>query len=59
MDDREYFELDNFYEEFAKNWDQRRLPMRYEPHDTAVDVYRLWQEHNGGERRVPGAPTAA
>ncbi|MFJ8349359.1 nucleoside deaminase [Streptomyces sp. NPDC094153] len=59
VDDRRYFELDNFYEEFTKNWDERRLPMRYEPRDAAVDVHRLWQEHNGGERRVPGAPTAA
>ncbi|WP_225077183.1 nucleoside deaminase [Streptomyces sp. CoT10] len=59
VDDRKYFELDNFYEEFAKNWDERRLPMRYEPRDAAVEVYQLWQEHNGGERSVPGAPTAA
>ncbi|MFE9311841.1 nucleoside deaminase [Streptomyces sp. NPDC088353] len=59
VDDRKYFELDNFYEEFAKNWDERRLPMRYEPRDVAVEVYQLWQEHNGGQRRVPGAPTAA
>ncbi|GED90309.1 nucleoside deaminase [Streptomyces sp. 6-11-2] len=59
VDDRKYFELDNFYEEFAKNWDERRLPMRYEPRDAAVEVYQLWQEHNGGERRVPGAPTVA
>lgn len=59
VDDRKYFELDNFYDEFAKNWDERRLPMRHEPHDGAVDVYRLWQERNGGERRVAGAPTAS
>ncbi|GLX01988.1 nucleoside deaminase [Microtetraspora sp. NBRC 16547] len=58
VDDRKYFELDTFYAEFAKNWDERRLPMRYEPHEAAVDVYRLWQERNGGERRVAGAPTA-
>jgi hypothetical protein len=32
--------------------------MRHEPRDGAVDVYRLWQERNGGSRRVPGAPTA-
>ncbi|MFE7428898.1 hypothetical protein ACFU7B_26470, partial [Streptomyces sp. NPDC057545] len=36
----------------------RRLPMRHEPHEAAVDVYRFWQEHNGGDRRVAGAPTA-
>ncbi|MEU8764350.1 nucleoside deaminase [Streptomyces sp. NPDC048659] len=59
VDDRKYFELDNFYAEFAKDWDERRLPMRHEPRADAVDVYRAWQERNGGSRRVPGAPTAA
>lgn len=34
------------------------MPMRYEEHEGAVDVYRLWQERNGGERRVAGVPTA-
>ncbi|MFE6764566.1 nucleoside deaminase [Streptomyces sp. NPDC057689] len=58
IDDRKYFKLNSFYEEFAKPWEERWLPMRYEPRDTAVDVYRLWQERNGGERRVAGAPTA-
>ncbi|WP_067168789.1 nucleoside deaminase [Microtetraspora niveoalba] len=58
VDDRKYFELDTFYAEFGKSWDERRLPMRYEPREAAVDVYRLWQERNGGERRVAGAPTA-
>ncbi|MEZ0363855.1 nucleoside deaminase [Mycobacterium sp. pUA109] len=58
VDDRKYFELNTFYDEFAKPWDQRRLPMRHEPRDGAVDVYRLWQDRNHGDRRVPGAPTA-
>ncbi|WP_333891154.1 nucleoside deaminase [Mycolicibacterium gadium] len=56
VDDRKYFELDTFYPEFAKSWEQRRLPMRYEPREDAVDVYRLWQHRNGGDRRVSGAP---
>ncbi|MBY0288572.1 MAG: nucleoside deaminase [Mycobacteriaceae bacterium] len=56
VDDRKYFELDTFYPEFAKSWEQRRLPMRYEPREDAVDVYRLWQHLNGGDRRVSGAP---
>jgi tRNA(Arg) A34 adenosine deaminase TadA len=56
VDDRKYFELGTFYEEFAKPWDQRRLPMRYEPHDGAVAVYEYWQQRNGGDRRVAGAP---
>ncbi|MYR45754.1 nucleoside deaminase [Streptomyces sp. SID5910] len=58
VDDRKYFELDTFYDEFAKPWDERRLPTRYEPSESAVEVYRLWQDRNGGERRVVGAPTA-
>ena len=59
VDDRKYFELDTFYQEFATSWEQRRLPMRYEPRDDAVDVYRLWQERNGGDRRVTDAPRSA
>jgi guanine deaminase len=58
-DDRKYFELDTFYSEFAKDYTQRRLPMRYEERDAAVDVYKLWQERNGGERHVADAPTAS
>ncbi|MDM4139960.1 MULTISPECIES: nucleoside deaminase [Mycobacterium] len=48
VDDRKYFELSTFYDEFAKRWDQRRLPMRYEPNDEAGAVYRFWNERNGG-----------
>ncbi|WP_078315280.1 nucleoside deaminase [Mycobacterium sp. D16Q16] len=58
VDDRKYFELNTFYSEFAKPWDQRRLPMRHESRADAVDVYRLWQERNGGNRSVAGALTA-
>ena len=57
VDDRKYFELTNFYGEFAKAWQDRRLPMRYQPREAAIDVYRLWRHRNGGERRVSGAPT--
>lgn len=46
MDDRKYFELGTFYGEFAKPWNERRLPMRYAPRDAATDVYRAWQRHN-------------
>jgi hypothetical protein len=56
---RKYFELSTFYDEFAKPWQERRLPMCHEPRDGAVDVYRLWQDHDGGDRRVPGTPSAA
>ena len=41
-----YFDTNTFYGEFAKPFDQRRLPMRYEPHDDAVDVYKLFRERN-------------
>ncbi|OBI25091.1 nucleoside deaminase [Mycolicibacter sinensis] len=50
IDNRKYFEIDTFYDEFCKAWDKRRLPMRYQPSNAAIAVYRLWQEHNGGER---------
>ncbi|MGA4847186.1 nucleoside deaminase [Streptomyces sp. G5(2025)] len=58
VDDRKYFELDTFYSEFAKTWDERRLPMRYEAREDATAVYKFWQQRNGGERRVAGTPTA-
>ncbi|WP_179944044.1 MULTISPECIES: nucleoside deaminase [unclassified Mycobacterium avium complex (MAC)] len=57
VDDRKYFELSNFYAEFAKPFDERRLPMRYRPHPDAVDVYRLWNERNGGRRRSTVVPS--
>lgn len=41
-----YFEPDTLYAEFAKRWDERRLPMRYEPHDEAIEVFKLWRELN-------------
>ena len=52
VDDRKHFELGSFYHEFAKPWQERRLPMRYEPRPDAVDVYRAWHERNGGEQNV-------
>jgi guanine deaminase len=44
-----YFDPDTFYEEFGKPWDQRRLPMRYDPRNDAVGVFKLWRERRGGE----------
>jgi guanine deaminase len=58
LDDRKYFEVPTFYDEFAKSWDQRRLPMRYEPQVAAVDVYRFWNERNGGLRKSTIVPSA-
>lgn len=48
-------------DEFAKEWQDRRLPMRQEHRPDiragAVDVYRFRQEPNGGERSAIAAPT--
>jgi len=52
VDDRKYFELATFYDEFSKIWQDRRLPMRYEPRQDAIEVYRFWRQRNGGERQV-------
>ena len=39
-----YIEPSSFYDEFAKPWEQRRLPMRLESRADAVEVYRLFRE---------------
>lgn len=57
VDDRKYFEFATFYDEFAKDWDKRRLPMRYEPREDAIDVYRFWHERNGGKRQASDIQT--
>ncbi len=46
-DDRKYFTLSNFYDEFAKPWDRRRLPMTFASHPDGIHVYRRWKELNG------------
>jgi guanine deaminase len=45
-DDRKYFTLASFYDEFGKPWDERRLPMAYQPHPDGIAVYQRWQELN-------------
>jgi guanine deaminase len=45
-DDRKYFELENFYDEFSKPWQGRRLPMERRPEEEGVEVYRRWRELN-------------
>jgi hypothetical protein len=45
-DHPKYFEPSSFYAELAKPWAQRRLPMRYQPRDEAVEVYKLWRQRN-------------
>jgi guanine deaminase len=43
-----YYEPSEFYAEYGKPWQKRRLPMRYEPRDDIIEVYKLWQERNAG-----------
>ena len=45
-DDRRYFGFENFYQEFAKPWQDRNIPMFYQPDPKAANVYQLWQELN-------------
>lgn len=45
-DDRKYFQIDNFYDEFNKKWDQRNLPMEYCPNQEGINVYKEWMKYN-------------
>lgn len=45
-DNRKYFELATFYEEFSKPWDQRRLPMVHQPDEEGLKVYERWSRLN-------------
>ena len=45
-DDRKYFTLMNFYDEIAKPWQQRALPMECRPDPGAIKVYQRWKETN-------------
>ncbi len=46
-DDRKYFELDTFYDEYKKPLAQRRLPMVHHPDSSAIRVYERWKALNG------------
>ena len=46
VDDRRYFTLSNFYAEFGKPWDQRRMPMVHQPHPDGIKVYERWKARN-------------
>lgn len=52
VDDRQYFELGTFYDEIAKPWQERRLPMRLDERADAVDVYRRWQQRTTEESKT-------
>lgn len=45
-DDRQYFELETFYDEYAKPIARRRLPMEHHADPAAIDVYKRWQALN-------------
>ncbi len=45
-DDKKYFELETFYEEFSKSWQERRLPMDQQPDEEALKVYERWRQLN-------------
>ncbi len=57
LDDRKYFEVSTLYDEYAKNWNERRLPMRFDPRPDAVDVYRSWFERNGHSAKSTEVPS--
>ena len=46
IDDRKYFTLHNFYDEIAKPWQNRAMPMIYQPDPRAIEVYTLWKRRN-------------
>ncbi len=45
-DDKKYFELETFYEEFSKSWQERRLPMDQQPDEEGLKVYERWRQLN-------------
>ncbi|MCM3239515.1 nucleoside deaminase [Heyndrickxia oleronia] len=45
-DDRKYFELETFYDEYAKPIEERRLPMIQQKDDESIKVYQRWSELN-------------
>ena len=45
-DDRKCFELENFYEEFSKPWQERQLPIEHRPDEEGTKDYRRWRELN-------------
>ncbi|SDH33311.1 Cytidine and deoxycytidylate deaminase zinc-binding region [Sinosporangium album] len=61
-DDRKYFTLSTFYEEFSKPWQSRNLPMIHVEDERALDVYRRWEALNdaskhAGRRGADTVPT--
>ena len=46
QDDRKYISFASFYGEFAKPWNERRLPMTHQAHPESLAVYQRWKELN-------------
>lgn len=46
-DDVRWVDMERFYGKYALPLGQRRLLMQHEPADTAVEVYRHWQQQQG------------
>jgi guanine deaminase len=40
QDDRKYIAFSTFYDEFAKPWNQRRLPMVHQLHPGGIAVFQ-------------------
>jgi guanine deaminase len=45
-DDRKYFELETFYSEYAKDWQDRRLPMEYRARPDVLGIFQRWRDRN-------------
>lgn len=45
-DDRKYFELETFYDEYRKPIEERRLPMIQQPNEESIYVYQRWNKLN-------------
>lgn len=45
-DDQKYFEFENFYDEYEKSPQERRLPMEHTPAEGGVEVYQRWRQLN-------------
>jgi len=48
-DSTKYFEFGEFYDEYAKEWDERNLPLEFgdQRNDDALDVYQRWRALHG------------
>ena len=50
VDPRKYIVFDEFYGEFGKPIEKRRMPLVHANYKPAVDVYKLWAELNPEEK---------